>query len=253
MPACPRHYRAVASTTDACSVATCAAARDRCRALHYVADESLSAANSDQPVPASADKSHSTTAESAPRARAGVWYRTCSMSRVDAGYDAMMNGSVMDWIRDRALTLVLMAMFALFLGGQVLTGLYEYNATQADHQQPVVDLAGYLRTGHPWEALFENWESEFLQMAVFVLLTTILVQKGSPESRRRGRQGARRRGPAGVRSSSRRALAGSPRRMDPAALRALARAGVRPAVPALVGGPCGRRLCRVRGGPGRAR
>jgi hypothetical protein len=92
----------------------------------------------------------------------------------------------MDWIRDRALTLALMAMFALFLGGQVLTGLYEYNATQADHQQPVVDLAGYLRTGHPWEALFENWESEFLQMAVFVLLTTILIQKGSPESRRRG-------------------------------------------------------------------
>lgn len=32
----------------------------------------------------------------------------------------------------------------------------------------------------------ENWESEFLQMAVFVLLTTCLVQKGSPESRRRG-------------------------------------------------------------------
>ena len=33
---------------------------------------------------------------------------------------------------------------------------------------------------------FENWECEFLQMAVFVLLTTCLVQKGSPESRRPG-------------------------------------------------------------------
>jgi hypothetical protein len=31
---------------------------------------------------------------------------------------------------------------------------------------------------------FENWESEFLQMAVFVLLTTSLIQRGSPESRR---------------------------------------------------------------------
>jgi hypothetical protein len=49
-----------------------------------------------------------------------------------------------------------------------------------------VTLSGYLGTGHPWEALFENWESEFLQMAVFVLLTTCLVQKGSPESRRPG-------------------------------------------------------------------
>ena len=45
-------------------------------------------------------------------------------------------------------------------------------------------MRGYLATGHPWEAVFENWESEFLQMAVFVLLTTFLIQKGSPESRR---------------------------------------------------------------------
>ena len=39
---------------------------------------------------------------------------------------------------------------------------------------------------HPYEALFENWESEFLQMAAFVTLTAVLHQKGSPESRRPG-------------------------------------------------------------------
>ena len=33
---------------------------------------------------------------------------------------------------------------------------------------------------------FENWESEFLQMAVLVFLTTVLIQKESPESRRPG-------------------------------------------------------------------
>ena len=88
------------------------------------------------------------------------------------------------WIRDRGLTLLLLAMFALSLVGQLATGLAEYNAEQREHGQPLVSLSGYLGTGHPWEALFENWESEFLQMAVFVLLTTFLVQKGSPESRR---------------------------------------------------------------------
>jgi hypothetical protein len=88
------------------------------------------------------------------------------------------------WIRDRALTLAMMAMFLLFLAGQFVTGFYEYNATQAEHGQARVAVAGYLQTGHPWEALFENWESEFLQMAVFVLATTFLIQKGSPESRR---------------------------------------------------------------------
>ena len=92
----------------------------------------------------------------------------------------------MDWIRDRALTLVLMAMFLMFLAAQFITGVYGYNATKAEHGQPAVAMATYLATGHPWEALFENWKSEFLQMAVFVLLTTILVQKGSPESRRPG-------------------------------------------------------------------
>jgi hypothetical protein len=91
-----------------------------------------------------------------------------------------------DWIRDRALTLVLMAMFLVFLTAQFTTGLYEYNATQAEHGQLSVGMTEYLTTGHPWEALFENWESEFLQMAMFVLLTTFLVQKGSPESRRPG-------------------------------------------------------------------
>jgi len=77
-----------------------------------------------------------------------------------------------------------MVMFLLALAGQFVAGLAEYNATQAEHGETVTSATGYLSTGHLWEALFENWESEFLQMAVFVLLTTFLVQKGSPESRR---------------------------------------------------------------------
>ena len=88
------------------------------------------------------------------------------------------------WIHDRALTLVLMAMFAVFLAGQYVTGFYEYNDSQKEHGEPQIAMAEYFNTGHWWEAVFENWESEFLQMAVFVLLTTVLVQKGSPESRR---------------------------------------------------------------------
>jgi hypothetical protein len=88
------------------------------------------------------------------------------------------------WLRDRALTLVLMGMFLVFLAAQVLTGWYEYNGTQREHGQTPVAMSEYFSTGHPWEAIFENWESEFLQMAVFVLLTTRLVQKGSAESRR---------------------------------------------------------------------
>jgi hypothetical protein len=88
------------------------------------------------------------------------------------------------WIHDRALTIVLMAMFFLFLIGQVIAGLWEYNDERAAHGRDPIALTQYFSTGHLWEAVFENWESEFLQMAVFILLTTCLVQKGSPESRR---------------------------------------------------------------------
>ena len=90
----------------------------------------------------------------------------------------------MTWIRDRALTLVLMLLFLLFLAGQFVAGFREYNSEQSQHGQPQVEARAYFATGHWWESVFENWESEFLQMAVFVLLTTMLVQKGSPESRR---------------------------------------------------------------------
>src|SRR5688572_20695234 len=92
----------------------------------------------------------------------------------------------MTWIRDCGLTLALLGLFGVSLAGQLVSGLHEYNATQAEHGQALVGTREYFRTGHPWEAIFENWESEFLQMAVFVLLTTVLVQKGSPESRRPG-------------------------------------------------------------------
>jgi Domain of unknown function (DUF6766) len=85
----------------------------------------------------------------------------------------------MQWIRDRALTLVLMTMFLVFLAGQVIAGHYEYNGTAEAHGEPAVAMVDYLATGHLWEALFENWESEFLQMAAFILLTTFLSRRDS--------------------------------------------------------------------------
>ena len=80
------------------------------------------------------------------------------------------------------------------------------------------EYAGYLGTGHPWEAIFENWESEFLQMAVFVLLTTWLVQKGSPESRRPGAKELVDTDPRDFAHDPEGPVAGQARRLDPAAL-----------------------------------
>ena len=60
----------------------------------------------------------------------------------------------MSWLRNRALTLVLLGFFALFLAGQLATGRAEYNETRGEHGEAAVTLAEYLWTGHPWEAIF---------------------------------------------------------------------------------------------------
>ena len=87
------------------------------------------------------------------------------------------------WIRSHTLSLAAIILFALSMVGQVLAGRADYNDDQKAHGEQPVSLAKYFSTGHFGEATFENWESEFLQMAVFIFLTAFLVQRGSAESR----------------------------------------------------------------------
>lgn len=44
-----------------------------------------------------------------------------------------------------------------------------------------VNLSEYLASGHFIEAAFENFESKFLQIAFFIVLSAFLYQKGSSE------------------------------------------------------------------------
>jgi hypothetical protein len=89
----------------------------------------------------------------------------------------------MRWVRLRALLLVNLALFALFLVGVLLTGHAHENEELSDHDQPAQSLVQYAGSSAFGETVFENWESEFLQMGMYVLLTTFLIQKGSAESR----------------------------------------------------------------------
>jgi hypothetical protein len=74
-------------------------------------------------------------------------------------------------------------LFLLFLIGQSIVGYYDYNNDQQDHQQPPISYRVYLARGHLWARVFENWESEFLQMGAYVILTVFLFQRGSAESK----------------------------------------------------------------------
>jgi len=81
------------------------------------------------------------------------------------------------------LTIVLLFFFVLSMTGQIFTGLHEFNDELQEYGHEAVDLKQYLLSGHFIQTTFENWESEFLQMAMYVVLTIWLRQVGSSESK----------------------------------------------------------------------
>jgi hypothetical protein len=85
---------------------------------------------------------------------------------------------------NNSLSIVFLSLFFLSLVAQALTGFKEHNKELQEDKYPPVSFSLYLTSGHFLQATFENWESEFLQMALFVVLTRGLRQKGSSESKK---------------------------------------------------------------------
>lgn len=81
------------------------------------------------------------------------------------------------------LGLLFVALFIITLGAQAVTGWYEHNSELEQEQAAAITFLSYLQTGHFISATFENFESEFLQMALYVILTVGLRQQGSAESK----------------------------------------------------------------------
>ena len=84
---------------------------------------------------------------------------------------------------DNGLSIVLVTCFMLFWAGQSVAGHREHNADQIEHGESPLPYLAYLRSAHFWEATAENWESEFLQIFSYVILTAMLFQRGSAESK----------------------------------------------------------------------
>ena len=88
------------------------------------------------------------------------------------------------FLRDNGLLLACLGLFAVFFLGMIVSGAATYNQEQQEHgAREQVSVVKYLTTGDFVEATFENWESEFLQMGMYVVLTAFLYQKGSSESK----------------------------------------------------------------------
>jgi hypothetical protein len=90
---------------------------------------------------------------------------------------------MLNLLRNQGLAVAMFGIFAVAFIGLVLTGWGNYNQEQAELREPTVGLGDYLTSPNFGEAVFENWESEFLQMGSYVLLTAFLFSRGSAESK----------------------------------------------------------------------
>lgn len=87
------------------------------------------------------------------------------------------------FLKNNALSLAFLFLFLVSLAGQIYFGFEEYNKDLIEEGGTPVYLTQYFASGHFLQSTFENWESEFLQMALFIVLTIFLQQKGSSESK----------------------------------------------------------------------
>lgn len=76
-----------------------------------------------------------------------------------------------------------LALFLVFLVGMSLAGWDVASREALEHGGVAPTFAAFLTSGEFVEAVFENWESEFLQMGSYVVLTIFLFQRGSAESK----------------------------------------------------------------------
>lgn len=86
------------------------------------------------------------------------------------------------FFKNNGLSTVLLLLFGASLLGQWLTGWRFENEELQRHGEAGLSLAQYATDPQFISTVFENWESEFLQMSAYVVLTAFLFQKGSAES-----------------------------------------------------------------------
>ncbi|HKP90238.1 MAG TPA: DUF6766 family protein [Thermoleophilaceae bacterium] len=96
---------------------------------------------------------------------------------------------VRGFLRDNGLSLVFGALFLGAVGFQAIAGHNEFNDEQRQHEAEQISLWRYVTSARFASAVLENWQSEYLQFTLFILLTVWFLQRGSPESKEMGKSG----------------------------------------------------------------
>jgi hypothetical protein len=84
---------------------------------------------------------------------------------------------------DNGLSLAFGGLFLAATAGQSFAGHRAYNQRQLAHDDEPISYGRYVLSSDFGQALLENWQSEYLQFALFIAATIWLVQRGSNESK----------------------------------------------------------------------
>jgi hypothetical protein len=87
------------------------------------------------------------------------------------------------FLRDNSLSIVFLLLFLAALAGQAIAGHADFNNVAQSHGDATISLGRYVLSSDFGTAVMENWQSEYLQFTLMILLTVWLVQRGSPESK----------------------------------------------------------------------
>ena len=87
------------------------------------------------------------------------------------------------FLKHNGLSIAFLVLFIAAVGGQAIAGHADFNEEQIRHGDPELSLTRYVVSADFGAAVMENWQSEFLQFTLFILLTVWLLQRGSPESK----------------------------------------------------------------------
>ncbi|HEX5895632.1 MAG TPA: DUF6766 family protein [Thermoleophilaceae bacterium] len=87
------------------------------------------------------------------------------------------------FLKENSLSIVFLALFLAALVGQAIAGHADFNDNAVSHGDPTISLGRYIVSSDFGAAVMENWQSEYLQFTLFILLTVWLLQRGSPESK----------------------------------------------------------------------
>ncbi|HEX2160963.1 MAG TPA: DUF6766 family protein [Thermoleophilaceae bacterium] len=87
------------------------------------------------------------------------------------------------FLHDNSLSVFFLAIFLIALALQSLAGWQDFNNSQLRHDGESIGYGRFLLSSEFGVAMLENWQSEYLQFALYITATVWFLQRGSPESK----------------------------------------------------------------------